>query len=323
MSRWVKPVQLGNLKIPHNVWYAPLAGCSDYPFRRMAQRGGAGLLFCEMVKMDALVRYEPNTLAYLDYDAQMHPIGAQLCGSKPDLAGPAARILEDLGFDIIDFNCGCPVDKVTKDGSGSAMLKHPELIAEILVRMVAAVRVPVTVKVRAGWDHQSINAVEVTRLAEEAGAQVITVHGRTRSQSYQQPADWGHIKACKQAAKRIQVVGNGDILNPEDAIAMFEKTGCDGVLVSRGTLGKPWIAEDICRLDRGEELPKRSWLEEKAALLQHLDEMCRYYSEERVIIDMRRVGCWYITGIPHARELRGTISKAASVKEIRDLIRGV
>lgn len=162
-----RPFQLGNLTLPSNIFCAPLAGCSDFPFRKMTTSYQPGLVFCEMVKMDALVRYDPHTLRMLDYEGGMHPIGAQLCGSKAHLAAKSARIIEELGFDVVDLNCGCPVDKVTKDGSGSGLLKNPELVGEIIANMVSAVKIPVTVKVRAGWDEGSLNAAEITAIAEK------------------------------------------------------------------------------------------------------------------------------------------------------------
>ena len=160
----MKPFQMGKKVLPSNIFYAPLAGCSDFPFRKMSAKYRPGLMYCEMVKMDALIRSDVNTFHLLDYDASMHPIGAQLCGSKPEIAGKAAKIMEELGFDVVDLNCGCPVDKITKDGSGSGMLKNPELIGEMVSNMIAAVKIPVTVKIRAGWDENSINAVEITRI---------------------------------------------------------------------------------------------------------------------------------------------------------------
>src|ERR1700676_2979243 len=162
MKFLTKPLQLGSLNLSHRIFYAPLAGCSDFPFRKMSAMYRPGLMYCEMVKMDALVRYDAGTFHILDYSADMHPIGAQICGSKPSLAGQAAKIIEDLGFDVVDLNCGCPVDKVTKDGSGSGMLKTPELIGEVIANMVAMVKIPVTVKIRAGWDDDSINAAQIT-----------------------------------------------------------------------------------------------------------------------------------------------------------------
>lgn len=314
---------MGSLELPSNIFYAPLAGWTDFPYRAMCSQYHPGLQYCEMVKMDALVRYDPNTFHLLDYSPEMHPIGAQLCGSKPEIAGQAAKIIEDLGFDIIDLNCGCPVDKVTKDGSGSGLLKNPELIGEILSEMVAAVSIPVSVKIRAGWDSQHVNAVTITRIAEQAGAVAIAIHGRTRAQGYQGHADWSHIAACKEAAQSILVIGNGDVFDPYAAQRMFEETNCDAVLVSRGTMGKPWIADNIYRLMEGRPLVHYGIDECRKALLEHFTLTTQYHNDRRVLIDMRRVGCSYFKELGHvkgARKFRGAISKAQSLEEMKELI---
>ena len=182
-----KSFRLGAVELPSNVFYAPLAGCSDLPFRAMSCRYRPGIVYCEMVKIDALIRNDPNTYRLLDYEVGMHPIGAQICGSKPDIAAASARIIEDLGFDVLDFNCGCPVDKVTKDGSGSGMLKNPELIGEVLAKVIASVRIPVTVKIRAGWDDRSINAPLITQIAEKAGAKAIAAPGKSGNANRTRP----------------------------------------------------------------------------------------------------------------------------------------
>lgn len=300
--------------------YAPLAGCSDYPFRKMSARYNPSLMFCEMVKMEAMLRQIPGTYRMLEYSEEMRPIGGQICGSNPALAGPAAKIIEDLGFDVVDLNCGCPVDKITKDGSGSGLLKNPELIGEMIANMVAAVKIPVTLKVRAGWDENSINAAQVTQIAEKAGAKAIFVHGRTRQQAYRGPANWAHIKASKQAATTIQVIGNGDVFTPEAALKMFEETGCDGVLVSRGTMGQPWIVENIRRSLQG--LPHLQFgLEEaKQALLDHFAFSTQYKSERGALVDMRKVCCWYLKNGQGARDFRGKASHATSLSEVEQLI---
>jgi len=316
----IVPLQLGSLKLSSNILYAPLAGCTDFPFRQMALRERPGLFFCEMVKMDALVRQDRGTFKLLDYSADMHPIGAQLCGSKVTFATESARMLESMGFDSIDFNCGCPVDKVTKDGCGSAMLKTPEKIGEILSTMVAAVRIPVTVKIRVGWDEDSVIGPKVVRIAEEAGAVAITVHGRTRKQAYRGKADRQRIKDCVDAAKNIKVIGNGDIFDAPSALSMIDETGCDGVLVARGMLGQPWIAEDITLLDQGKEPVSKSIDERRKALLLHMDLLEGYYPERRVIIDMRRIGCWYFNKSAKTRKFRKSISESSSAKEIRSLV---
>lgn len=315
-----RPFSLGSLNLPSNIFCAPLAGCSDLPFRRMTAKYSPGLIYCEMVKMDALIRHDPNTFRLLDYETQMHPIGAQICGSKPQIAGQCAKIVEDLGFDVVDLNCGCPVDKVTKDGSGSGMLKNPELIGEILANMVAAVKIPVTVKIRAGWDEKSIIAEQVTEIAEQAGAKAICIHGRTRAQGYQGYANWDHIRRCKQRAVNILVIGNGDVFDAPSAKRMFEHTGCDAVLVSRGTMGQPWIIDDIYRYLSGDEIPVRHPLFYRDILLEHLDEISTYQHERKAAMDVRRVGCWYLKKGKGVRKLREQINKSKSLSEMRELI---
>jgi len=315
-----RPFKLGNITLPSNVFFSPLAGCSDFPFRKIASRYRPGLNYCEMVKMDALIRNDINTFHMLDYSPDMRPIGAQLVGSKLAIAGQAARILEGLGFDVIDLNCGCPVDKVTKDGSGSGLHKNPERIGEILHKMVQAVKVPVTVKIRAGWDEDNINAAEITRIAEQAGASAIAIHGRTRKQGYRGPAVWEHIKACVEAANTIKVIGNGDVFDAISAERMFLETGCDAVLCSRGTMGSPWIAEDIYRHFEGKPPIERSISDLRKALYDHFEQIKDYYPEKKVILDMRRIGCWYLKKSSGTREFRGKISRVSSLDEIKELI---
>jgi len=319
----MKKIKVGKLECKSNIFYAPLAGCSDFAFRRMSAAYNPGLIFCEMVKMDALIRNDRGTFHILEYSPDMHPIGGQVCGSKPEIAGKAASIIQDLGFDVVDFNCGCPVDKVTKDGSGSGMLKNPQLIGDCIANMVAAVDIPVTVKIRAGWDEKGIYAAEITKIAEKAGAQVITVHGRTREQGYKGPANWEWIKQAKEAATTIQVFGNGDIFTAHDALKMIEATKCDGVLVARGTLGQPWIADEIRTLLRGEELREKTLEERKRALLQHLHYIVEHLPEKQAVLDMRRVGCWYFPKMSGTKTVRESIVKANSIEEVRAIINAI
>lgn len=314
-------IYLGKLKLPSRIFYAPLAGCSDYPFRKMSAKFRPGMMYCEMVKMEALVRYDPHTFHMLDFAADMHPIGAQLCGSNPKLAGQAAKIVENLGFDVVDLNCGCPVDKVTKDGSGSGMLKTPDLIGEVISNMVAAVSIPVTVKIRAGWDEKSINAAEIVKIAEKAGASAICIHGRTRQQGYRGPANWDYIKAAKEAATSILVVGNGDVVDGPSAARLFEHTGCDAALVGRQTMGHPWVAEDILSYLDGETPSIRTLEDCREALLEHYHWMKSYHNDHRICVDMRRVGCWYLKRSSGTRNFREIISHIDNVHEIEGLIR--
>lgn len=320
MSILLKPLTLGKLTLPHRILYAPLAGCSDFPYRRMSAKYRPALIYCEMVKMDAIVRHDEGTFHILDYSPDMHPIGAQICGSKPSLAAQAAKIIEELGFDVIDLNCGCPVDKVTKDGSGSGMLKTPELIGDVISNMVAAVNIPVTVKIRAGWDEQNINAAEIVKIAEKAGAKAICIHGRTRQQGYRGPANWDYIKACKQAASSIIVIGNGDIIDGPTAEKINAETGCDAVLVARGTMGQPWVVEDIIRYLSGEPSISRSLEDCRAALFDHFLFTQNYHYDHRVCVDMRRVGCWYLKKSSGTRQFRELISRAKSIEEVHELI---
>jgi nifR3 family TIM-barrel protein len=279
-----------------------------------------GLVYCEMVKMDALIRNDPGTFRLLDYEPSMHPIGGQLCGSKPALAGPCAKIIEDLGFDVVDLNCGCPVDKVTKDGSGSGMLKTLDLLGEILSNMVAAVKIPVTIKIRAGWDMGHIVAPEVTRIAEEAGAAAICIHGRTRAQGYKGPANWDFIRDCKRAAKHIPVIGNGDVVDGPSAKKMFEYTGCDAVLLARGTMGKPWLTEDIYRYFSDDPPIQLTGLEYRDLLLEHLDHILAYQNERRALLDLRRIGCWYLRGAKDMRHLRESLNRSTCALTVREMI---
>ena len=270
--------------------------------------------------MDALIRNDTGTYRLLDYDASLHPIGAQLCGSKPAIAGQSARILEDLGFDVIDLNCGCPVDKVTKDGSGSGLLKNPLLIGEIVSNIVAAVKVPVTVKIRAGWDEKNIFVKEIVEVVEKAGASAICVHGRTRAQGYKGPANWDFIRMAKQASKNIPVIGNGDIFSAQAALQMFEYTGCDAVLVARGSFGQPWIFQDIQNAQMGLPAIERKGVDYKQALLDHFELILEYSQERRALFDMRRVACWYLKNGKNVRALRDAINAS---KQVEDMFRHV
>lgn len=315
-----KPFSFGGIQLPSNVFCAPLAGCSDFPFRKMSAKYHPGLIYCEMVKMDALVRKDPNTYSFLDYESSMHPIGAQLCGSKPEIAAECANIIEELGFDVVDLNCGCPVDKVTKDGSGSGMLKNLTLISDVLKEMVRAVKIPVTIKIRAGWDTSSIVVKELTQLAEEAGVAAICIHGRTRAQGYKGPADWDYIRQAKEASNQIVVIGNGDLTDPESVEKMFLETGCDAVLLARGTMGAPWLVDDIYRHFENAPSVYRSGLEYRDLFLEHFDYILSYRPERRALLDLRRVGCWYLRNAKGMRRLREAINHAESTLEIRKMI---
>ncbi|MDX8430923.1 MAG: tRNA dihydrouridine synthase DusB [Candidatus Algichlamydia australiensis] len=320
MKKFFRPLKIGSLQLKSNIFYAPLAGCSDLPYRQMAQRYRPGIFFNEMVKMEALVRFDPGTYRLLDYEGDMHPIGAQLCGANPKIAAQAARQVEELGFDLLDLNCGCPVDKVTKDGSGSALLKNPEKMGEILFEMVNAVQIPVTVKIRMGWDDNHIIAPEITKIAEQAGAKMITIHGRTREQGYKGFADWSPIAESKKVAKEILVVGNGDIFDGKSALAIFEQTDCDGILISRGTLGAPWIFQDVVETLEGNPPPPKTKEQIKETLLEHLEKILAYQPTRRALLDLRRISSWYLKKSEGSKVLREKLSRIASLEEAREII---
>lgn len=315
-----RSLKFRSLVLRSNIFCAPLAGCSDLPFRRMTAEYKPGLMFCEMVKMEALIRKNEQTYQMLRFEPGMHPIGGQICGSNVSIAGACAKIIEDLGFDVVDLNCGCPVDKVTKDGSGSGMLKTPEKIGEIICEMVAAVKIPVTVKIRLGWDEQSINAPLITQIAESAGAAAICIHGRTRAQGYHGPAKWDYIRQCKEAAKNIYVIGNGDVVCGESAEKIMKTTGCDAVLVARGTMGQPWVIEDIERHLEGKEKIPRSFEDFKKAFLKHLEHIAATQPLPKAITDLRRVGGWYLRNGKGAKILRQQLNACDSIEAVRSLV---
>jgi tRNA-dihydrouridine synthase B len=315
-----QPFKIGTISLPSNIFCAPLAGCSDMPFRKMTTMHKPGLVFCEMVKMDALIRHDPKTYQMLDFETSMHPIGAQLCGSKPAIAGKAARILEELGFDTIDLNCGCPVDKVTKDGSGSGLLKNISLIGDILSNIIAAVKIPVTIKIRAGWNDRSLMGPQIVRLAESLGAAAITIHGRTREQGYSGSANLDWIYECKKASKTIPIIGNGDLFSPQNVEKMFLHTECDGVLIARGTLGSPWIIEDIYRHFLKEKPILRTPTHYRNAFLQHLEYVSNYHPPQKTVQELRRIGCFYLKQGKGVKPLREALNKSTSLEEIRSLI---
>lgn len=310
-----KPIKIKNLELCSNIVYSPLAGCSDLPFRKMVRKYTDSLIFTEMTKAEALARGDKGTFSMLSFTKDMHPIGAQICTSKKEIAGTCAPIIEDLGFDLLDLNCGCPVDKVTKDGSGSALLKNPEELGKIIYEMQKNVSIPITVKIRAGWDEESINAKEVTKIAEQAGASAIFIHGRTRKQGYKGPAIWDYIKDACDQERSILVFANGDIRCRKSAEDVLLQTGADGVLVSRITMGAPHIAQEIFE---GENAPLSPHPLE--LIREHAKEIALYQSPGKVLSDIRRVSCWYLREQKEYTELRRAINKACSINEVFLLI---
>ena len=317
----IKKLRYGpHLELEHNILYAPLAGCTDVPMRRMAARYRPALMFCEMLKMDALVRHHAHTLSMAQYTEEMRPIAAQLVGSRPEIAGQAAKIVEDLGFNAVDLNCGCPVDKVTKDGSGSGLLKNPEKIGEIVSEIKAAISIPVSIKVRLGWDDEHLIVERLVEIAEEAGACAITIHGRTREQGYSGAARWDQLRLAKQVAKKIYVIGNGDVFTPQDAERMLRETGVDGILVARGTMGQPWICREILAWMEGSPIAPRTVFERLQALRDHFRLACEFFPERKALLDLRRFGAWYLHGASRMRQFRHALNQVETIEQAHQLL---
>lgn len=307
----------------NNIFFAPLSGYTDVLFRKMCiDHLRPGLFFCEMVKMEALVRNIEKTYEYLKYEKEMHPIGAQIVGASPRLAGECTEILMDLGFDWIDLNCGCPVNKVVKDGSGSAMLKKPDLIGRVLEEIVKKSngKAVVSVKIRSGWDQNSINAVEVLKIAENAGVDVIFVHGRTRAQGYSGKSDQEVIKKCKEVATSIKVIGNGDLFSPQDVQKMFDYTKCDGVLLARGMIGKPWMVQKIKEHYSSIESSVNSMSYLKDRILEHFNMILGLYEPKRAILEMRKMAPWYLKGCENTKRLKIKINQTEDPFEIIKMV---
>ena len=249
-------MEIGNLKLENPYILAPMAGVTDLPFRLLCKEQGAGLLCMEMISAKALQYKNKNTKVLLAIHPQEYPVSLQLFGSDPKIISEQAKRIEDLPFQILDINMGCPVPKVVKNGEGSALMKNPKLVFEIVSQLVKAIEKPVTVKIRKGFDDDHINAVEIAKIAEEAGASAVAVHGRTREQYYSGEADWDIIRQVKEAV-HIPVIGNGDVTSAEKAAEMRKITGCDGVMIGRGVQGNPWIFRELAEYDRTGTIPPR------------------------------------------------------------------
>lgn len=301
---------IGNVKISNLTVLAPMAGVSDLPFRLIAHEHGCGLVCGEMVSAKGLIYRNKNTAALLDTSPREHPVAMQLFGAEPEVLAAGARLaLELADFDILDLNMGCPVPKVVKNCEGSALMREPQLVGEIISAVCAAVNRPVTVKIRKGWDENSANAVLIAQIAEAAGAKAVTVHGRTREQFYEGTADWEIIKQVKAAVK-IPVIGNGDVRSPEDAKQMLALTGCDAIGVGRAARGNPWLFRRINHyLATNELLPEPTAAERIQQAIDHLHHLVAYKGENIGVREMRKHAAWYLHGLPHAAQLRTLLNK--------------
>ncbi len=310
--------KIGNVEIKNQVVLAPMAGISNTAYRQIIKEMGAGLIFAEMVSDKALVYGSEKTFDLLKMSDMERPIAQQIFGSDVDSFVKAAKLVEDkMHPDIIDINMGCPVPKVAiKSQAGSALLKNPDKIKEIVSAVVKAVSVPVTVKIRSGWDANSVNAVEVAKVIEEAGASAITVHGRTRAQGYSGNADWNIIKQVKEMVS-IPVIGNGDVTSAEKAKEMLDFTGCDAVMIGRGVLGNPWlIKECVSYLESGIIPPKPSAREKIEMLKRHYQLLVDSTSEKQAILEIRTHALWYIKGMPKSAYIKNEICKTKNSEDL-------
>lgn len=311
---------IGNVTLDNNVILAPMAGVTDLPFRLLCKEQGCGLVCTEMVSAKAILYKNRNTNALLEVKDQERPVSVQLFGSDPDILGRIAHQIEDGPFDIIDLNMGCPVPKVVNNQEGSALMKNPKLVEQILGSMVKAVKKPVTVKFRKGFDEDHVNAVEIAKIAESCGVSAVAVHGRTREQFYSGKADWDIIRKVKEAVK-IPVIGNGDIFTPEDAKAMMDQTGCDGLMVARGAKGNPWIFSRINHyLDTGELLPPPGLEEIKRMIIRHGELQMQIKGEVIGMREMRKHMAWYTSGLPHSAAVRNEINQVETLEGLKKLM---
>ena len=313
-------LRIGNTVLENNVILAPMAGVTDLPFRLLCREQGAGCVVTEMVSAKAILYNNRNTKELMQIHPQERPAAIQLFGSDPDIMAQIAARIEDGPYDFIDVNMGCPVPKVVNNGEGSALMKNPKQAEKVLSAMVKAVKKPVTVKFRKGFNDTSVNAVEFAKMAEGSGVAAVAVHGRTREQYYSGKADWDIIRQVKEAVK-IPVIGNGDIFTPQDAGRMMEETGCDGIMVARGAKGNPWIFRRINHyLDTGEILPGPSIEEIQAMILRHGHMLAAYKGEQTAMREMRGHVAWYTKGMPHSAALRNEINQVETLKGLAGLL---
>ena len=316
----MKTLKIGTVELENPYILAPMAGVTDLPFRLLCKEQGAGLLCMEMVSAKAIQYNNKNTKALLEIHPEELPVSLQLFGSDPDVISEIAKRIEELPFSILDINMGCPVPKIVKNGEGSALMKNPKLVYEIVRKTARAIQKPVTVKIRKGFDDTCINAVEIAKIIEDAGGKAVAVHGRTREQYYSGTADWDIIRQVKEAVS-IPVIGNGDVVSGESAIAIQKETGCDGVMIGRGAQGNPWIFSELLEYERTGKMPLRPSVEAiKKMMIRHAQLQMQYKGEYLGIREMRKHVSWYTSGLPNSAKLRDEINRVESYEELEQLL---
>lgn len=311
-------VKIGNVEIKNRWVLAPMAGVSDLPFRILCKEQGAGLVCMEMVSAKAIYFNNKNTNELMETHELEHPVSLQLFGRDPEIMSEMAKKIEEKPFDILDINMGCPVPKVVNNGEGSALMKEPLLVGEIVEKISKAINKPVTVKIRKGFDEAHINAVEIARIAQESGAQAVCVHGRTREQYYSGKADWDIIKEVKEAVK-IPVIGNGDITGYDSAMKMINETGCDLCAVGRASRGNPWIFKELCLLEEGKEYKAPDTKEIIDTIIRHGELLIKYKGEYIGMREMRKHAAWYTAGFYNSSKLRGKLNEIETMEGLRKL----
>lgn len=316
----MKQLKIGNVTLENRYILGPMAGVTDLPFRLLCKEQGAGLLCMEMVSAKAILYNNKNTETLLEIHPDEQPVSLQFFGSDPKVMSEMAKRVEERPFDIMDINMGCPVPKVVKNGEGSALMKNPKLVYEIVSTMVRAINKPVTVKIRKGFDDTCINAVEIAKIIEDAGAAAVAVHGRTREQYYSGMADWEIIRRVKEAVS-IPVIGNGDVTSPQKAEEMVKQTGCDGIMIARGAQGNPWIFSEMTAYEQTGQLPDRPARREvREMMLRHARLQLQYKGEYLGIREMRKHVAWYTKGLQGSAKLREEINRVESYAELEKLL---
>ena len=316
----MKHLKIGNVELENRYILGPMAGVTDLPFRLLCKEQGAGLLCMEMVSAKAIYYNNRNKESLLEIHPDETPVSLQLFGSDPKIMSEMAKRIEERPFAILDVNMGCPVPKVVRNGEGSALMKEPKLVYEIVSALVKAIDKPVTVKIRKGFDDDHVNAVEIAKIIEEAGAAAVAVHGRTREQYYSGKADWDIIRQVKEAVS-IPVIGNGDVTSPQKADVLVRQTGCDGIMIARGAEGNPWIFSEMIHWEETGELPSRPDKDEiREMMLKHARLQLKYKGEFCGIREMRKHVAWYTKGLKGAARLREKVNAVESLEELENLL---